>query len=187
MRGRIVKVTTPPAEAPVSLSEMKDHLRVIGSDQDALIGKYISAAVSSIGINGELGRALGSQTISESLQRPARDTYLSVAPATSLVSVKYYDAVNVEQTADLSGFEFYSSYDWAFVRSDVWPAAYDRPDAVTIEYNAGGDVPEDICHAIKLIVAHWYEHPMDAAEDALTEIPRAASHLLGLHRVGWYG
>ena len=187
MRGRIVTVTTPASDV-VSLADMKSHLRVTHSLEDTLIEGYIAAAVASIGIDGELGIALGTQSIDEALKYPSRDTYLSISPAQALVAVKYFDADNVEQTADLADFEFYNGDDWAFVRSDNWPTTYDRPDAVTISYTAGkADVPADIIHAVKMIVAHWYQNRADTSEDAVKEIPRAASHLLGLHRVGWYG
>ena len=187
MTGRIVNVTASAGEI-VPIGDMKAHLRVTHGLEDELIAAYTAAAVASIGIKGELGLALGEQSISESLQHPDRDTYLSILPAQSLVGVSYFDEDNTEQTADLADFEFYKSDDWAFVRSGAWPATYDRPDAVTINYTAGVDgVEADILHAIKLIVGHWYHNREDASEESLKEIPRAASHLLGLHRVGWYG
>ena len=188
IRDRIVRVAVPPAFMPVSLVDMKEHLRVTGSAEDALITSYTAAAVASLDVDGELGRAIVTQTIAEALQRPTRDTYLSVSPAQELVSVKYYDTDNIEQTADLSDFAIYKSDDWAFVRSDNWPATYDRPDAVTISYTAGFDpAPDDICHAIKMIVGHWYEHREDANEIKLSEVPRAVGHLIGNRRGGWYG
>lgn len=188
MTGRIVTVATPPAAGPVSVSDMKAHLRVSHSDDDALITAYLAAAVASLDVNGELGRAIITQTITESLQYPTRDTYLSVLPAQALVSVKYYDTDNVEQTATLGEFALYKSDDWAFVRSDNWPSTYDRPDAVTITYTAGQDAaPDDIQHAIKLIVGHWYEYRESVTEVTLAEMPRAVSHLIGLHRRRWYG
>ncbi len=186
--GRIINVTVPPVLPAVSLPDMKAHLRVTHDLEDGLIEAYTSAAVASIGVDGELGLALGAQTVSEALQNPERDIFLSVPPAQSLVSVTYYDTENAQQTADLADFEFYAGGDRAFVRSDNWPVTYDRPDAVTITYTTGlAEVPADLVHAIKLIVSHWYQNRSDTSEVTLKDVPRAASHLLGLHRVGWYG
>lgn len=188
MLGRIVSVSTPPVALPVSLADMKAHLRVTSTAEDDTISAYLAAAVASLDVQGELGFAMELQTISEALQYPARDVVLSVPPAQELISVTYFDTDNAAQTADLADFAIYKSSDRSFVRSDNWPAAYDRPDAVTINYTAGHSVvPSDLSHAIKLIVGHWYEHRADVSEQTLTEIPRAVQHLLGLHRRAWYG
>ncbi len=187
----IVSRVTAATGYPVSLADMKDHLRVDGADEDSLIESYISACAGMIGPEGELGFALLTETWSESFQSPNKDVYLRVLPVTGLVSVTYYDLDNAEQTASLPDFELYKSGDWAFVRSDNWPGTYDRPDAITVTYQAGfgaePDVPDEIKQAIKLIVAHWYQNRESSSEKNLKEIPIAASHLLGLRRVGWYG
>lgn len=184
----IVSVATPPVASPVSLSDMKAHLRVTHGLEDQLIDGYITSAMASLDRDGELGRAISTQTIDEAFQYPPKDVYLKVTPVQALVSVKYFDAANDEQTATLSDFTLYTSDDWAFVRSDSWPATYDRPDAITVQYTAGYiTVPAGIVHAIKMIVAHWYENRSDTSEVALTDVPRAAAHLISLHRSGWYG
>ncbi len=186
MRGRIVSVAVAASASPVSLAEMKEHLRVTHTMEDRQIQGLIDAAVASV--SGELGRAIAPQTMREALQYPTRDTYLSVPPAQALVSVDYYDAANVLQSADLGDFEFYASEDWAFVRSDAWPATYDRPDAVILQYDVGSDdTPPGIIHALKMMVGHWYENREATSESAVKEIPRALEYLLGLHRTGWYG
>ena len=188
----ITALVTPAAVSPVSLDDMKEHLRVDGADENALIQAYINACASSLGSEGELGQALTTETWDESFKNPPKDVYLSVLPARSIVSVTYYDRDNVQQTATLSDFTLYSSDRWAFVRSDNWPGTYDRPDAITIRYTAGfgddaADVPLEVVQAVKLIVAHWYQNRENTSELNMKEIPRAASHLLGLRRVGWYG
>jgi len=184
----ILTLATAPASIPVSLDNMKAHLRVDGSDEDMLISAYLNAATAALDGEGELSRAIITQSWDEAFKNPSRDVYLSMKPAASLTSVKYYDTDNVEQTATLGDFTLYSSSDWAFVRSDSWPATYDRPDAITVRYVAGeASAPENIVQAVKLIVSHWYQNREDTSELNLKEIPRAASHLIGLSRLGWYG
>lgn len=182
----ILTLATAPAAVPVSLADLKEHLRVDGTYEDALIDGYAAAAVACL--DDEIGRAIITQSWDEAFQNPSRDVYLSKLPVQSLTSVTYFDADNVEQTATLSDFTLYTSDEWAFVRSDNWPQTYDRPDAITVRYVAGTDQPDErVVQAVKLIVGHWYEHRMDASEAKLTEIPRAASHLVNLMRGGWYG
>ena len=54
-----VFVVTPP-EPVVSIDEAKDHLRVDGDGEDALIEGLVAAATGHIdGPNGWLGRAIG--------------------------------------------------------------------------------------------------------------------------------
>lgn len=189
MTGRIFKLDTPAVAYPVEIGEMKLHLRVDHSDEDGIIDDYIASATASIG--EELGRVMVTETWAESMSSAPRDVYLTKLPADTLVSVTYYDTGNIQQTATIADFALYAADDWAFVRSDSWPAVFDRPDAITVKYSAGYGaadvVPAHLKQAIKLVVGHWYENREDASEVALTEIPRAASHLIGLSRVGWYG
>jgi len=184
----ILSRAVAPAASPVSLVDMKAHLRVTSSSEDDVIQAYIDAAVASLDAQGELGQAIIAQTWDESFSQATRDVALSIIPATALVSVTYYDTDNAQQTADLADFALYSGEFWAFVRSSNWPQVYDRPDAITIQYTAGmATVPAGLVHAIKLIVTHWYENRADVSEAKLADIPRGAAHLINMLRGGWYG
>lgn len=57
------ELLVPPGDAVVTLSEAKDHLRVLHDDEDALIASLIETATAYLdGLDGVLGRALGPQT-----------------------------------------------------------------------------------------------------------------------------
>lgn len=188
-QGQVLTLVTGPSVLPVVLADMKEHLRVTHSAEDDLIGAYMAAASESI--ENETGLSLGSQVWEQSFQNPTRDLWLLKTPVQSLTSIKYYDGDNVEQTADLSDFDLFNMGDWFVVRSDEWPATYDRPDAITIRFSCGyasaDDMPKTIGQAMKFIVGHWYENRSETSELKLNEIPRAAAHLLSLTRLGWYG
>lgn len=184
----ILKRAVLPVAMPITLAQAKAHLRVDHDAEDEQITSFILAATAMLDAQGELGLAICEQTWDESLQNPSRDVALSIIPARSIVSVSYFDAENVLQVADLSKFALYSGESWAFVRSDNWPAAFDRPDAITIRYVAGLDeVPADLGHAIRLIVADMYEHREDSSEAKLSEIPHSARNIVNNLRIGWYG
>lgn len=184
----ILKLAVAPATSPVSLPDMKAHLRITGSSEDDVIQAYIDAAVAALDAQGELGQAIMPQTWDESFSHSSRDVNLTIKPAISLVSVTYFDGENVAQTANLDDFSLYSGDFWAFVRSDNWPAVYDRPDAITVRYTAGmASVPAGLVHAVKLIAADWYESRANSTEMKLSEIPRNATMLVNMLRGGWYG
>lgn len=184
----ILKLATAPTGDVVSLSDMKKQLRVDANDEDSLITAYIAAAVDSIDGKAELGKAILTQTWDESFQSPPQDVYLGMLPVASVTSITYYDADNVSQTLSASEYALYTSDDWAFVRCENWPQTYDRPDAIAVRYVAGeAEAAPKIVHAIKLIVAEWFNNREDSSAVNLKQIPRAACHLIGMDRRGWYG
>ena len=86
-----------------------------------------------------------------------------ITPVRSISSVQYYDEDNVLQT--------WASDEWELVSDDaaavlvpaaeaVWPATYDRTDAVQITFSAGypdNQVPPKMLDAIQLFVLMKYQ------------------------------
>lgn len=68
-----------------------------------------------------------------------------------------------------------------------WPLIRSVTNAITITYSAGygipSKVPDDVKHAIKLIIGHLYEHRETVSEMALTSVPFAAKSLLYMNRI----
>ena len=133
-----------------------------------------------------------SQTWDESFRTTGKRFVLSKKPAQSIVSVKYFDGDNVEQTATLSDFSLIKLEDRPYVESDNWPGAYDRADAITVQYvagygDSGADVVATLRHAILLIVGFYYQFRMSADEAKLSEIPFGIRELINLESAGWYG
>lgn len=84
---------TPPAITPVSLAEMKAHLRVDHDDDDAVIGGLLTAAVEYLdGWTGILGRCLVEQTWRQDFERACQILPIPLAPVISIVGVTYPDA-----------------------------------------------------------------------------------------------
>ncbi len=176
--------TVAPAETPVSLAEVKAHLRIDAAEEDTLLDSYLAAAVSRLdGWSGVLGRCLVTQTWRASFYEwPSDDKLrLPLAPAASIASVKYTDAANAEQTVAGSNYTMAVDDLGPYVRlatTYVLPALYtERDDVVRVEfvagYGAASAVPSAIKTAILFHCQALYERESDkrdrlmAAHDAL--------------------
>lgn len=190
-----IRRTIAPAALPISLQEAKDHLRVSGADEDAYIQGLIAAAVAHVDGEGDLGRAIITQTWAQWVNQSPGHVRLKMTPFQALVSVEYYDAAGALQTATLSDFETWLAGDFTICKPKdgfAWPGAATRPDAIKITYRAGfGDtgaaVPEGIRHALLVLIDHWYANRGVVTSDTVNSLPLAYDALIGNERVGWYG
>lgn len=172
-----------PTGDVVTLAEAKAHLRVDGSDEDALISGLVRAATAHLdGAKGVLGRCLLTQRWAVSWPEFSDELRLPLAPVASVQAVKYVDVDGVSRTADASSYVA-AITDGAVIQSADWPATDERPGAVTVEFTAGygnaAAVPHPIKQAILLLVGHWYANreavnvgnivtPLPMAVEALT-------------------
>lgn len=185
--------TAAPAEAPVSLDDMKIHLHVDGSDEDTLIQAYIDAATAHLdGYTGVVGRALVTQTWQQDFCRFRHCLRLPVGPMASISSVTYYDGSNVQQTLATSVYDKFTDSLGPFVGlkpGQSWPSTYSRPDAIRVTFIAGtaaADVPAPLKVAIMLIAANWYENREAVTiGSVVNKIPLGAAALIAPYcRVG---
>jgi len=155
------QVTTPPASEPVSLADMKEHLKVDVSDDDALITLQIVAARRW----AELfcNRSIPSQTLTATLDLfPSGDRcfILPQSPVISVTSIQYIDSVGDLQTLNSSLYTVDTNSIPARIEpvyGTSWPSTRTQLNAVTIVYVAGqSTVDDDIVHAIKLLVGSLY-------------------------------
>jgi uncharacterized phiE125 gp8 family phage protein len=186
-----LKLVTPPASEPVSLSEAKEHLRITGSDEDALITTFIEAAREYC--EEYQNRAYITQTWDLSLDEFPDSPYsLPKPPLKSISSIKYYDQDGTEYEFNASDY----LVDTASVKGRVslaygksWPSVTLQPmNGVIIQFiagygDAGSDVPERIRNAIKVLVGQIYENREATDIKEHLEIPFAVHALLGLDRI----
>lgn len=134
-----IRVATPPAVEPVTLAEAKLHLRVDGSDEDALIARLISAAREQA--EQELDRAVAPQTLQLLLDAfPAGAIRLPRGPVTSVTSVQYVDDAGVLQTIAGANYALDDAQIDAWLLPAYgfdWPATRDEANAVRVTYVAG--------------------------------------------------
>tara|TARA_R110000824_G_scaffold249118_1_gene438063 strand:- start:155 stop:730 length:576 start_codon:yes stop_codon:yes gene_type:complete len=185
---------TPPATDPITLEEAKDQCEVDYPDRDDYITRLIKTAVSFVDGEGILGRAMVSQTWAQWVGQSPGVVRITMGPFIDLTGVSYYDTDGALQVANAADFEVRLDGDFVNVRpknGKAWPAAQSRDDAIKIEFTAGygtaADVPDNIKHALLLMVGHWFKEREAASELSLKDIPMGVDALIGVERVGWYG
>ncbi|MDX2259413.1 MAG: head-tail connector protein [Hyphomicrobiaceae bacterium] len=175
-----------PAVEPVSLAQVKAHLRLDGDSEDLLVASLI--LTSRLHIEAALGLALVSQQWRLVLHDWPRggEVRLPLRPIADVSEIRVKDAAGVP--AVLAPASYVADLAGNAPRIVSAGAALPRPGRIAagikIDLMAGygpepDDVPAPIRHALLLLVAHWYEHrdPIEiGAQDAV--IPDAVSQLL---------
>lgn len=178
---------------PVTVSDLKKDLRLEADFclDDELILSYIFAATKMA--SEVTGLSLIGETYKYSIDFPFDEIKLPLTPVISITEIQYFDADNVSQVVDSSNYYLYNFDQHSEVvttNTYSWPDVYDRKDAFSITYRAGmgetaSSVPDSIKRAIRLIVAHWYEHRTAVVNFTPNELPMGVESLLSLERRGW--
>lgn len=185
------KVITPVTVEPVSLDEVKLHLRLTGdtTEDDLLAGLVVAAREYC---EKYTGVAFAEQTLELLLDGwPSKNFIeLPVAPLLSVTSIKYKDSAGVENT-----FTKYSvDTDRPIGRvvlnySESWPSFTAYPNnPIRIRFVAGYQIiPQSLKQAILLLVGHWYENREATIIGTISkESEFAIKSLLGQYRVRWW-
>lgn len=186
-------ISSPSTVLPLTLEEVKDHLRVDGEDEDALLSAYLRAETENV--EGTLNRSLVTQTVDLYLDRfPSEPIDLPRSPVQSVTGVNY----TVQGATATYGSTFAAAnytLDTVSVPNRVvlkanrtWPSATletDRP--VRVRYVAGygdegSDVPEAIRTAVLLRVGDRFWN-RENTSDTRAYATRAAERLLAPYKV----
>ena len=187
-------LTTGPTQIPVSVNEARAHLRVDLPDDDVEVYNLIRRATAYA--EDYTGRALCDQTWTRYSDRFNYWFYLNRRPIVSVDSIKYLDNDGNQQTlatsvyrVDTVGGRITPAY------GESWPNYRAVTNTVEIAYTAGygttqspvGVVPEDLKHAVLLLVGAWFENKEDIfkGRGRAAELPEMASAraLLDANRV----
>lgn len=158
----LIQIAEPITE-PVTLADAKLQARVEHDDDDTLITALIIAARRQV--EHLTGRALITQTRELVLDAfPATEIDLRLPNVQSVVSVKYIDAGQVEQTLDPADYSLDadSTPCWLLPAYGLsWPSTLDSANAVRVRFHVGfgdaaADVPSNLRAWILVRVASLY-------------------------------
>ena len=187
---------TPPAIEPISLTEIKEYLRLDADDisEDNDLTAYLTAAREYC--EGFQNRAYITQTWELSFDCwPCSMIELPKGSLQTVNLVSYKDSGGV--TTELTETIDYV-YSPRGIRGRLtpaygktWPSFTPFPlDAVVIKFTCGYgdtavDVPAKVIQAIKLLTSHWYENrtPLPETGQAPEELEFTISALLWQNRI----
>jgi uncharacterized phiE125 gp8 family phage protein len=150
---------------PITMQQVKDHLRVTWEEEDALIYSLVSAAREYV--EKSTSQAVIPQEISayySALPERAGFLDLPLSNAVSIESVKYIDDTGTEQTVSGSDYYLTVGQPSRVYFKNGYAGAQNRPDSVEIIYKAGFGAapykpfPQAIKAAMLIMVADLYEN-----------------------------
>lgn len=199
-------VIAPPDKLPLDILDARSSVRVLSSGHDDELTLLLEAAADYI--QGRLGVTLittgyrwyAPQWFVEHHRDGEVRITLPSGPHQSVDKISYYDTDDTLQENDASWiasyFTFITRKNLPAVlvskRNVILPSLSERDDAVSIEFTAGyGDthdeVPAGIKHAIRLLIAHWFEHPEAVVTGTISAtIELSFRSLMNRYKTGYY-
>lgn len=187
---------SPPAVAPVELSEFQAHMRREPGDDDEYLQHCLDTAIAQFdGADGELGRALVSQTWRETfaavpVQGQSVELYLS--PVSSVASVEVFTSAGSWEAVPEASVELFEEGGrFRVAAAAAWPRPGRHRAPLRIEYVAGYGaaaeaVPKPVCHAVLLFAAHLYKAREPVVfEGAPVEVPLSIGRLVANFKTWW--
>lgn len=156
-----------PAVEPVTMPEMRAYLRLDTEDEDALIAALIRSARLTVEAAARL--ILVETRFRLRLDRWPRSGVLclGVGPLLAVEQVAVLDRAGASEALDPALYEVEASTDPPrLLVAPAAPAPGRRRHGIEVVLTAGhgpaaADVPEPLCQAVRLLVAHWFEHRGD--------------------------
>lgn len=171
---------TPPAALPVTLADVKAHLRVETDDEDDYLSDLIATATAQV--EAETGRALIGQT-----WRVYRDDWpadglveLPVSPVRAIAEIRVYgvDGAPATLAGDAYLLDAVSDPPRLLLAAPPLPGAALNGIEIDVEAgfgDTGADVPDTLVRAILVLAAHWHEH---RGAEALGGVPQGFARLI---------
>jgi uncharacterized phiE125 gp8 family phage protein len=162
-----IELTSEPFAEPLDAQEMKDHLRVDGESEDAIVGAWVTAARRYV--EDKAGRQFVTATARLTLDRfpftcnyqwlpsPERRTIVVPrAPLQSVTSITYVDAGGDTQTLSANSYRVDVRSPWGRITPAfglTWPVTRPETSAVTVTCVIGHMTPFTVANATNICTA----------------------------------
>lgn len=160
----LVPIAQPTTE-PISIEELKDHLRVDGNDEEMLVASLIAAA--RVHLEQRLGLAFITQSWTSLLDRwpDSGCVSLPIQPLQNVDAIRLLGADDVAEIVDPANYVFDRGQQSARIaprRGHAWPTPNRVIGGIEIDFTSGfgsmpNDVPEPLRQAVRLLASHWFE------------------------------
>lgn len=188
-----LSLVTDATEEPVSLDELKSHLRLDIDDDDAYLAGCITAARHWV--EGQTKRSILTKTYDYSIDYdwswngysyridlPLNPVKSISGTSPEVFSITYVDVNGVTQTLAQSQYTLVNRQHHSYIvpAYDVeWPTVRCVPNAVTVRFQAGdGDnIPQELHRAIMILAGHFYEY-----RETSMDAPKAVEALISPFR-----
>lgn len=180
---RIQRPNATAGTSIVTLADMKEFLRVDGTDEDDTITALMNAAVQHC--TDYTGRHFTAGDACSFFLERWRSASLAFGPVTQINSVAYYDTAGNLQTLPTTKY-----YHDSFVNGTTRIHFHDVPDLQTynstpieIDCDCGEAASPNIKHAVRMLTAHWYENRRAVITATPNEMPMGVQALLNPERI----
>jgi len=175
---------------PVSVTDMKEHLRVEHTDDDSYI-EALTLAAAEMCENFQNRKYMQAGKVLKLDEFPGNGIIRPRwTPLIDVDSIQYVDTDGSTQIVSVSDYDVDTDSEPGRITpayNKSWPATRPQINAVTVNYQAGyataDDVPDAVKQAVKLLTGHFYEHRESVSEVKLSEIPQGIKSLLWPTRV----
>jgi uncharacterized phiE125 gp8 family phage protein len=181
------KVISAPAVEPITLTEAKNWLKVIGTADDDLITMLIESTRQSM--EDALNLKMITQTVKQTRDEwpvGSVEFELDAYPVQSVTSIAYKTTSDTTQILSADSYVLDNTTQPARIYLKdgyTWPTLQAESEAVTINFVAGyGDTAADVPSKLKTLILHAiafaYENRMNPVQERVTYIDK----LVYLHR-----
>ena len=184
-------LVTPPTEEPVTLAEIKDHLRISGTAEDSLLTLYAQMAREAV--ENECWRALLPQTWVLYLTSWPTDGIIALPrpPLQSVTSVVYTDEAGAAHTFAAANYRVDTASEpgrIVLAPDAAWPSdALDSGYPIAVTFVAGyadaSAVPGMAKAAILLQIGEIYANREAAITGTIVAVSPAVQRVLNLLKV----